>query len=650
MNAFRVGKQVAIEYDAGNNSPCYRYALKELRRLLERINVSSNLMAVSNSGVLVGLRVDNAGALGRKIRQGLSKRLSHDGYVLRVERALVSILALNDKGVLNGVYDLAERLGFAFLMPGIEGEWPPLSGQIRSLPGGEEYVNPRFPHRGIFSPGATGDYTAEEWLRYYAKLRFNAVDQNDVRLSQELGLRIEVGGHGMSDLMPRSLFAKKPELFRLSQPEDFWGKRQKDFNFCVTNPETKRIIQRNYIRKIAKMRGIYAVHAWADDLPGGGWCLCPGCRAFSPSDQALLAMKYISEAVSAEKLSMRVPVIAYHDTMFPGTSFSAPRQGFLLFAPRERCYGHALDDKQCLKNQSYLRALKAWMAKFKGMDDAHTFEYYCDQILFRGLYPFLPDVILDDMRVYQEHGIESHMVLQVGGPILAPEYNMLIFSKALWDKDYTFERFANDISARIAPDKPEIWEKYLQARRKIFQAAMCLCDHPNDIYFDYRWLPETTSAFGKKMAGVYGQAADSLASAANELTKSIPAGSSFERTRPMARREAGRAVFEAEELRVMQAQQTAMNGIGQYHDSGEIGKLRKGLKSLKDAMRLLDTAYGKGRAAGMLAGKSYYFDLNRKWLKPEFIKKMNKLKMAYRFLSRESECDNNNTGGKKHVY
>jgi len=344
MNSFCLGSQVVIEYDECNGSVCYKYAANELMRLLKRINISARLTAGRSVKNLSRIGLSNAGAFKKDHRQTFSKKLRNDGYALLVGRNHIEISALNAKGVLNGVYDLAERLGFAFLMPGAEGEWPPISGKTASLPCDDLYFNPRFPYRGIFSPGDTGDYTAEEWMRFYAKLRFNAVscDQGNVRLCRELGLRLEIGGHGMSELMPRNLFAKKPELFRLSQPEDFFGKRQNDFNFCVTNPETKRIIQRNYIRKIAKMRGIYAVHAWADDLPGGGWCLCPGCRAFSPSDQALLAMKHLSEAVAAEKLAMRVPVIAYHDTLFPGASFSAPQRGFLLFAPRERCYGCTL--------------------------------------------------------------------------------------------------------------------------------------------------------------------------------------------------------------------------------------------------------------------------------------------------------------------
>ena len=45
-------------------------------------------------------------------------------------------------------------------------------------------------------------------------------------------------------------------------------------------------------------------------------------------------------------------------------------------------------------------------------------------------------------------------------------------------------------------------------------AAMRLCRHSNEIYFDYRWLPETTSTFGAEMVQAYANAAVALDNAA----------------------------------------------------------------------------------------------------------------------------------------
>ena len=84
----------------------------------------------------------------------------------------------------------------------------------------------------------------------------------------------------------------------------------------------------------------------------------------------------------------------YHDTLFPDPQIPADPRMFLVWAPRERCYAHAINDPSCPRNAVHWKALLAWKEKFAGIDDSHTFEYYMDQLLFNGLHPFTPDVIL----------------------------------------------------------------------------------------------------------------------------------------------------------------------------------------------------------------------------------------------------------------
>lgn len=149
--------------------------------------------------------------------------------------------------------------------------------------------------------------------------------------------------------------------------------------------------------------------------------LSPSSRALSPTDQSMLAMRSLAEVVAEENLPLRIPVLAYHDTLFPGTQIDVSKECFLLFAPRERCYGHALNDPSCKRNQIFCRALKDWINKFEGIDDAHTFEYYFDQILFLGIHPFLLSIIIEDTHFYEKQKIGCHMSPQVGGSAIAPE-------------------------------------------------------------------------------------------------------------------------------------------------------------------------------------------------------------------------------------
>jgi len=603
----------------------------ELRRLLGRVGIRARIQVVAGPKAGHWLWLSSMETLPPAASVA---GLKYDGFSLKVSSKGVAIAALEPKGILNGVYELAERLGFVFLMPGEAGEWTPdLMGQRPVLAQGSSKLNPRFPHRGVLGGGIIPPFTTDEWFRFYAKLKFNAVSQNEenVSIARETGLRLEVGGHGMSELLPRKLFETRPDLFRLFQPEDFSGKRMSDSNFCCNHPESKRIVQDNYRKKVKSLKGIYAIHAWADDLPAGGWCLCPLCRAYTPTDQSLIAMRHFSEVIAREKLPMRVPVIAYHDTLYPGKLVPAPKEGFLLYAPRERCYGHVLDDPTCAKNRFYFKALQEWMVKFAGINDAHSFEYYFDQILFRGLYPFLPDVILGDMVAYEKAGIQTHLSLQVGGPAIAPEFNMLLFARAHWDAKLTADRFIGQIAKQLAPQVPEAtraWQTYLQQRRLVFASAMRLCDHSNDIYFDYRWLPETAQPFGARMARAYERDAGRLATAAAKLQKNVGAAGP-ERVKTLADREAGRAQFEAADLRVMASQQAGVCKIAEYVETTALVTLCQGLDALRQAIIRLEQSWQKAKDAGLPDG-AYYYGLNKAWLQRELAAKIQIYEKAFK--------------------
>ncbi len=611
-------QKVTVFYAKRDSSRCYNYAVAELVRLLNRINIDVKTTRRSIKNNCFEIRLSTSDKIA-KAADVLPPKLMQDAYRLKITDKDITISSSSAKGVLNGVYDLAERLGYLFLLPGRDGEWQPLKDQLKTLPVGNFIENPRFPFRGVFWQGFNEkDFTNEEWLRFYAKLRFNALSHNieDLPLAQELGLRLEVGGHGLSKLLPRNNFAKHPEWFRMVQPYDFNGKRVNDFNFCATNQEARKIIKENFRKELQGLKGAHAVHAWPDDLPGGGWCLCPTCRSFTPRDQAMLAMRDLAEVVAEEKLPIRIPVLAYHDTMFPGLQIDAPKQSFLLFAPRERCYGHALDDPSCPRNRYYLKALKAWMKKFKGIDDAHTFEYYFDQILFRGMHPFLPLVILGDMSVYQKAGIECYMSLQVAGPDIAPEQNMLIFSKALWDEHLTPETFIENMADRICPTQPQPWIEFYTRRAQIFANAMRMCDHNLDIYLDYRWLAGTTRPFGREMAQAYEKSSIELAEIAAKLERAVKP-SWPQRVSDLAEKETGRALFEAAELHVMHLQQKAMNRFATFLNSRDPKEAEQGVSLLEQAISAQKQAYKKARESG-LPENSWYFGGINQWLKKEF--------------------------------
>ncbi len=622
MEFYKIPGKISIFHGRVADSKCYQYALHELERLLGRIGVSTESHDHKGKSSSFFLAIGKDCMISRS-----SADIKYDGFRFIVSEEGAEISSISAKGILNGVYFLAEQLGFLFLLPGDSGEWAP--EKVRDLSVGEKIMLPRFPFRGVFWESLSlNDYTDEEWLRFYAKLKFNALAHDkidDIQLAEELGLRLEVGGHGLSKMLPRELFAEKPEMFRMFQPEDFNGKRLSDSNFCITNHDARKIVKDNFRKKLESAKGAYGIHAWADDLPAGGWCLCPCCRSFSPEDQSMLSMNLLAETARECKSCLRIANIAYHDTMFPGINISPAPECFLLFAPRERCYGHAIDDPDCKRNRFYLEALKAWREKFKDIHDNHTFEYYFDQILFRGMYPFFPDVILDDMEAYYEKGIDTHMSLQVAGPELVPEFNMLIFAEAHWNEELTSKQFCRDISAKLASGGVPAWDEYLSARGEIFTSAMRICEHDTSVYLDYRWLPETTTQFSKKMAEVYAESSEKLNDAADRLASGVRSGLP-ERLMSLTNLEVKRAKFEAEELLAMHYQQGAVNHFADYLNTGNRENASKGCELMAMSIETLKDSKAKALEFG-LPEKGWYLKNINKWLSGEFERKIRNYKI-----------------------
>jgi hypothetical protein len=609
--------KVALTSVTQKESTCFDFAASELARMLGRIGIASEA-AEPSSGSGWQLATGKTSAYPA---ESLSP-LFHDAYVLETTQFGVTISSKNAKGILNGVYGLAERLGYMFLYPGEEGEWPPLlaDGKEVVMPMGTVVMQPRFPHRGIFNGNAS-----DPWATYYAKMGFNALCQPTERaLAEKLGLRIEVGNHDYDTLIPPELFEEHPEYFRMVQPTDFWGERVGDFNLCVASPGAEKTIKKAYRTKIKELAadGIYAWNTWPEDLPGFGWCMCPTCRSFTPNDQAMIAMRFLAEVIREEGLPMRVPMLAYHDTMFPGKKIDAPKETFLLFAPRERCYGHALADESCGINDRYLHALKEWMEKYKDTNDAHTFEYYLDRVLFRGLFPFLPQVILDDTAVYEKEGIESHITLHTGSAF-EPRLMMLnlpVFAQGQWDDTLDAKTFIAETAAKILPANPNIWVDYYEKRATVSAKVMQWEDESVG-WADYRWFSETTLPIGKTMLEEYRAASVAYAKLAADLEAAVTPDWP-DRVKALAETEVLRTRFESAELHVMTLHQDAMNNLGDYMNTGDKTFLREGVKRMRATVEALETARKQAEEAGQQPG-TYYFMFNT-WVTKELNEKIAK--------------------------
>ena len=218
------------------------------------------------------------------------------------------------------------------------------------------------------------------------------------------GLKIEYEMHAASFLVPRELFKKHPEYFRMDET----GARTPRLNFCFSNPEAMEIALTN-AEKLAE--NLYAsepnFYFWLDDDAKGSGCRCEKCRAYSFSDQQLIFENALVKRLKRVHPEACVSHLAYYQAMHPPKAVQPEEGIFLEYAPIER------DMKRSLTSQGaddkHIHAL----LNFFGRKNARVLEYWFDNSYFsrwkKPPKPFKADsaLIKEDISFYSALGFDN---------------------------------------------------------------------------------------------------------------------------------------------------------------------------------------------------------------------------------------------------
>ena len=218
------------------------------------------------------------------------------------------------------------------------------------------------------------------------------------------GLRIEYEMHAASFLVPRELFEKNPEYFRMDET----GARTPKLNFCFSN-EDAMALALDRAEKLAK--DLYATqpnfYLWLDDDAKGSGCRCAKCRFFSFSDQQLLFENRLAERLRRVHPDAKVSHLAYYQAMHPPKEIQPEEGIFLEYAPIER------DMKKTLRDQNADKAHIIALLNAFGRENARVLEYWYDNSYFSSWKkppkPFRADgeLIKDDIDFYTSLGFEN---------------------------------------------------------------------------------------------------------------------------------------------------------------------------------------------------------------------------------------------------
>ncbi len=389
-----------------------------------------------------------------------------DAFRWTVSASGVRVEAAGPRGLLYAVYDLLEELGCRWYYPGPVGERIPRMDEVR-LSLGVRTGEPALAGRSLILGHDIYLGDIQGWTEWTARNRLTGLFLHEfpppvlggrparfwrealVRAApgaRRRGLTLEFGGHGLSGLVPRRLFSSRPELFRYDG-----ARRTPDHNFCPTGPAGLELVRRNARAWFDAHPGPDVYHLWPDDVVDEGWCRCLRCWGFSPSDQALLAVNAAAEALEEVHPEAVLTFLAYHDTRRPPGRVRPRPNVVLLYAPRERCYAHALADPSCEVNRAYHRDLLENVGVFGR--EPRVFEYYLDAVLFKSMLPPLGRVMAKDLAAYRAAGIRTVGALMTSDrPWVTVPLNPWLFARLAWDPEADLGQLIEDFAAGVFGD------------------------------------------------------------------------------------------------------------------------------------------------------------------------------------------------------
>ncbi|HXN84604.1 MAG TPA: DUF4838 domain-containing protein [Candidatus Binataceae bacterium] len=422
--------------------------------------------------------------------------------ISRAGKNAIAIQAGSERGLLHASYDLMERLG-ARSIPGAPTTFPKI--EASALTKLKPYtVTPAFKRRAFVSDLMTWNYTYpdrlelhlkfdREFMPWFARRGINAFEYirhaHDAKLRidellplhKAYGIGAEYGGHVLPVLMPRENFEKHPEHFP-SAPD---GKRMARGNLCVSNPDAIKTVCDGALVYQREYPENQLLHIWGADVREGAWCSCPECKKLSPQLQYMKVVNAVAAAEGSADNAIPVAYLAYHDTMDPDPKLRPLPNVWFEWAPRERCYIHAIDDAACTINPRYFESLKKYIDIFKGR--GHVFEYYADAILFGGLGFATPAVIARDLRAYKALGIDSISSMTFGAySVLAYPVNLEAFVRGTRSPDFSPNKVLADCAANRHPQAAEALGK---AYRAIEKAAALVLDFA-DVMRPFKMTPQ----------------------------------------------------------------------------------------------------------------------------------------------------------------
>jgi hypothetical protein len=418
-------------------------------------------------------------------KQVLEDPREQDHYRLTLDARNLRIEGATPRAVLFGTYDVLERLGCGWCVPGDDvvpnRDTLELAAlRVDTRPAFQYRMMLDFPMLSVAQSIAIADWLAKNRMNWVhecpnahgePKVWYDRRDRVVPELKQR-GLRLLVGGHTMHTWLPETHFASHPEWFAYD------GSARKAPTLCVSNPDMTTELIQNMRRFLERCPEVDVVDLWHTDSEV--FCHCAGCvrgigidgaKEKPPPDavQSAYVISYIefvnrvAEAIARSHPKVMIGPLIYSQTdraMPDGCPAPADNVLIGLAHFQRDSYRPLVGEPKSAINLRLLGNDLTWIAKSRR---SYIYEYYNSWIA-PYIYPGAQVIVRDlqTLEALQVQGASSDMYGY--SPV-----NMYVAARALWSPTISWKDAVRDFCRRFYGDVgEEIAENELRLEAGIF--------------------------------------------------------------------------------------------------------------------------------------------------------------------------------------
>ena len=298
------------------------------------------------------------------------------------------------------------------------------------------------------------------------------------------------------DMSWGKVFEEHPEYGALVN-----GKRVENGQVCFTNPDVRRMIGREALRRIRDLR-ILSV----SQNEGPLYCQCDQCQAVakregSQSGPLLDLVNYVADEVAKEYPDKYILTLAYQWSIQPPAHMRPRPNVIVQLCTIRGAFNHPMTDPMNAYTQG---TFKEWAGK---CDTLFVWDYVHNSAHLMAPHPNL-HVIAPNIRFYLENGAKGIFEQTVAMPnkVAFAELKAYLVAKALWNPDVDADEVVDDfLDGYYGPAAPLLRE-YIDgihglASKPSFHMGVfcgCICSSPackENHTLPPRWAPDATRKF-----------------------------------------------------------------------------------------------------------------------------------------------------------